>query len=301
MSKKKTHEEFLEDVKSVFGDEVEVIGKYTGNKNKILVKYKKCGHIDMKAPIKLLAGQGCGKCKGKSISKSKTKNTDEYKKDLISNGITYIEVLGEYTGVKNKIFVRNKKCNHKYFANANNILHGSGCPICHGIKDTKLFAEEIEKRYPGEYKIIGEYVNNRTPIRVVHKCGYEWEVIPKDLMRDIRCPNCITSKGELFIIQYLKTHQIQFEREYWFDDCRDKNPLPFDFMIIINGEKRLIEFDGVQHFRDKKSIYSSECVIRHDKIKNEYCEIKGIKLLRIPYWWLRTDKILHELDKFCSE
>lgn len=179
-------------------------------------------------------------------------------------------------------------------------MAGSGCPVCHGMKDTKKFSEQIEEKYPNEYEVIGEYINNRTPILVKHKCGHEWEVIPKDLLRDIRCPKCIASKGELFIEKYLTERNIEHTPQYTIKECKDKNPLPFDFMININGEKRLIEFDGLQHFEKKESIYYNPTVSKHDEIKNNYCKNNGIKLLRIPYWWLRNDRIIKELDNFCS-
>lgn len=46
-----------------------------------------------------------------------------------------------------------------------------------------------------------------------------------------------------------------------------------------------IEFDGEQHYIDKGSFNTSlEYVQHHDRIKNTYCNVKGIVLLRIPYW-----------------
>lgn len=85
--KRKTDEQFKKEINDIYGNTLEVLGKYKNNKEKILVKYKKCGHSEMKAPIKLLAHQGCGKCKGKSISISKTKTKERYEKDLRGKGI----------------------------------------------------------------------------------------------------------------------------------------------------------------------------------------------------------------------
>lgn len=298
MSKRKTTEEFKNEVYDKFGDSIEILGEYKTNRDKILVKFKECGHEGYKAPSKILAGQRCAKCAGKRIARSKIKTTEQFKKDLTKNNINYIEVISEYKGVKYKIEVLNKKCNHVYSALPGNILRGAGCPVCHGFKDTNKFIEQINHKYPEEYEIIGEYINNKTPILVRHKCGYEWEVIPKDLMRDIRCPKCIMSKGELFISKYLEENKIDFKPQYRFKECRDVLELPFDFMVNIKGQLKLIEFDGSQHFGEKSSKYRTPKVKIHDEIKNKFCKDNNIPLLRIPYWWLRNDRIIKELDKF---
>jgi len=98
MSNKKTLEEFKREVFNVFGGNAEVIGEYINNKTKILVKFNCCGNEEYKIPTKLLIGQGCSKCTGKRISKSKT--TEQYKKDLLLKGIDYIEVIGQYKSSK---------------------------------------------------------------------------------------------------------------------------------------------------------------------------------------------------------
>ena len=296
MSVKKTKEQFI---KELADDNVEVLGEYISLHHKILVRYKDCGHQEEKKPIKLLRGQRCGQCRGKAISKSKTKSNEQFQKDLISKGITNITLVGEYLGVKHKVTVLNSDCGHVYQAMAGNVLNGVGCPVCHGNKDTQGFIDVINNKYPNEYVVLGKYVNNRTKIQVQHKCGHKWEVIPKDLLRDIRCPKCMMSKGEHYIMNFLTKHNVTFTPQYKFDDCKDKQPLPFDFMIEVKGEIRLIEFDGSHHY--KKTMYQNDKVLIHDEMKNRYCHDKGIKLLRIPYWWLRNDRIDRELKAFIDK
>ena len=72
MSKRKTINEFKNEIKQIFGDKVEVLGNYVNSQTKILVRFTECGHEEMKTPTKLLTGQECGKCKGKRISRIKT-------------------------------------------------------------------------------------------------------------------------------------------------------------------------------------------------------------------------------------
>lgn len=60
----------------------------------------------------------------------------------------------------------------------------------------------------------------------------------------------------------------------------------FDFEIILNNNKILLEFDGKQHFLPDGNIFTEEKVLsiqKNDKKKNEYCLNNNIILLRIPY------------------
>ena len=299
MSKKKTHEEFETEMMQIHGDEVILLTKYETNKTKVTVKYKSCGHIDQKMPTKLLIGQSCGICRAKRVSKTKTNTTEYYLGRLKQNGVN-VTLLSEYTGLKNKVTLINNNCGHCYEAQAGNVVRGAGCPVCHGMKDTAEFKKQIEEKYPSEYEILGEYINNKTRIKVKHKCGHEWLVTPKSLLRAKTCPKCILSKGEAFISDYLTAKNAVFETQYKFDDCRNKNPLPFDFAVFVNGEIKLIEFDGGQHFG--KSNYwgkqNKSDILMRDNIKNNYCNEKNIPLLRIPYWWLRTERIKQEITNF---
>lgn len=304
MSKKKTHEEFLKELKEKNDNQIEVLEEYGGLHKKIKVIFLECGHIREMKPAKLLAGQGCGNkdCRGKRISFVKISNTTKPKKDEFKR-LGY-ELISEYEGTSRMITVKNNKCGHIYTANASNILNGSGCPKCHGFKTTDEFAKEVMKIHGEEYEVIGEYINNRTTVKMIHKnCGKEFNAYPKIILNRKCCPVCYLSTGETLINEFLMKRGIKYQRQYKFDDCRNKNPLPFDFAIFHNDKIKLIEFDGQQHYgqsnywgKDKNSSYSK--VKEHDKIKNDYCMSKKIDLLRIPYWWARNNKIDIELEKF---
>ncbi|MFD2824541.1 hypothetical protein ACFS5M_12735 [Lacinutrix iliipiscaria] len=88
------------------------------------------------------------------------------------------------------------------------------------------------------------------------------------------------SSLELFTYKLLYDRNIKFEMQKTFDDCRSKNPLPFDFYLPqINT---IIELDGKQHdSQDKNNLYYSEHTQKHDRIKNKYCKDKKIRLIRI--------------------
>ena len=104
----------------------------------------------------------------------------------------------------------------------------------------------------------------------------------------------IESLGEKRIRIYLENNSILFEKQKWFPDCRDRNPLPFDF--YLQKYNLLIEYDGRQHFEETDYFtYPLEITQHHDQIKNNYCLTNGIHLIRIPYWnYNKIEEILEQ-------
>lgn len=108
------------------------------------------------------------------------------------------------------------------------------------------------------------------------------------------CPNCQKkSNGEAKIEEILKSNKIEYIREFWFDDCRNILPLPFDFYLPTFN--CVIEFQGEHHYRpvifhqkrtEQHKIEAEYRFIeqqKRDKIKKDYCKEKGIYLLEISY------------------
>lgn len=104
-------------------------------------------------------------------------------------------------------------------------------------------------------------------------------------------------------LSYLKETKIidDYSREYKFEECRDRDRLPFDFVVINEGKKGIIEFDGKPHFvptcfwslegaiergyKDTKEAAEKEFekTRKHDFMKNEFSKRNKIPLLRIKY------------------
>lgn len=95
---------------------------------------------------------------------------------------------------------------------------------------------------------------------------------------------CIRSKGEFQIEQLLKEHNINFQREYSFENLKDKLNLRFDFAIFNNKNELLglIEYQGEQHYCKSNGFYSED-LIKHDKMKIDFCNKNNIKLKHIIY------------------
>ena len=104
---------------------------------------------------------------------------------------------------------------------------------------------------------------------------------------------CLQSKGEAIIEKILKDNDIQYIKEYGFEDLigNKGGKLRFDFAIFYNNQlSLLIEVDGKQHYTGPEATWtqthSLEEIIRYDKLKNEYCLTHNIPLKRIPYFLL---------------
>ena len=110
----------------------------------------------------------------------------------------------------------------------------------------------------------------------------------------ISCGLCNNkSRGNNKIYDILSSHNIEYEPEKVFKNCRDKRLLPFD--CYIPSLNICIEYQGEHHYVDtyhnthRSSGQSLQCTKRHDRIKRYFCEKHDIRLITIKY--TRYDKI----------
>ena len=91
------------------------------------------------------------------------------------------------------------------------------------------------------------------------------------------------SYNEKNILNLLKNANMHGGVQVKFEQCKDKLPLPFDFII---ENKYIIEYDGQQHFKGV-SIWGGDEQLSltraHDLIKNKFCFDNNIPIIRIPY------------------
>lgn len=120
----------------------------------------------------------------------------------------------------------------------------------------------------------------------------------------IGCPYCfdtkkfVFSKGEKAVENALQDLGITYLPQYTFPDCKDKNTLPFDF--YLPDLNKCIEYDGQHHFypvafngiSEEHAKENHLITVKHDEIKNEYCENNNIELLRIPYYNFKDVEVM---------
>lgn len=298
MSKTKTHEEYVQEVKEV-NPNIEVLEKYIGANKEIKHKCLICGNEWNVKPDTILHGFGCGKCAARSRGFKERKTHEQYITELALVNPN-IEPLEEYQTNMTKILHKCKVDGYEWMTTPINLLAGRKCPVCskptrltHEIYLAKLQANHIQ------VEPIESCINAHT--KILHKClrcGNEWMSTPNNILAKNGCPSCSSSMGEVRVREWLDGHNIRYEIQKRFDDCRDKKPLPFDF--YLPDHNICIEYDGQQHFNPyafhkdgaKEAEERFEITKIHDRIKNEYCKNKGIRLIRIPY----NNSIKNQLD-----
>lgn len=241
-------------------------------------------------PSRALQGQGCKKCHGARIRRSKTRTHEWYIGEVDRKGLQ-IKVLGEYSGVQTKIEHICLKHNVTWMASPENVLNGRGCQMCRdekisakNSKPYEQYVEELQSVNP-DIECIGEYSIATRP--ALHRCkidGHTWMNLPSQILGGRGCPVCGTSHGERQVRLWLETHNILYEEQKTFDGCKDIKCLPFDFYLPIL--RCAIEYDGEQHYRPVDFFGGEEGFKNrqlHDKIKTQYCDDNGIRLIRIPY------------------
>ena len=200
--RKKTHEQFVQEVFELVKNEYTVIGKYSKALKEIEIKHNKCQHIWKISPANFLSGHRCAKCFGKFKKTQKQFVTEVY--DLV--GHEYI-VVGEYVNTNTKIKMKHIRCNDIFEVKPFSFLQGTGCPKCNGkfLKTQKQFIAEVHDLVGKEYSVLSEYTGANDYISMKHnECGYVYNIFPSSFLWGNRCPKCSVIKRSKKI---KKTHE----------------------------------------------------------------------------------------------
>ncbi|PGT15174.1 zinc-ribbon domain-containing protein [Bacillus cereus] len=128
----------------------------------------------------------------------KKKTNDEFLYEMYQVWETRLSILTNYEFSNKNLKVKCNTCLFEWYARPTNLLKGVGCPVCSGKrrKTTSDFIKELESVSGDEYQILGNYINNKTPIEIKHViCGYVWRVRPLDFLnKGNRCPVCVAKR-----------------------------------------------------------------------------------------------------------
>lgn len=306
MPKTKTQQQVEKEVFDLVGNEFTLLGQYIGANEKVLMRHNKCGYEwEVKYSNFKNNGSRCPKCNGCQL-----KTTEQYKKEVLDLVGNQYMVTGEYINSRTPIKMIHKTCSQEIAITPNNFLRGARCVHCFGnsMKDTATFKDEVAVNFP-DYEVIGEYQGNKTPIQMFHKpCGTAWKVTPNNLLRGYGCPTCASSKGEKGVRDYLTRNGYIFSEQHTFPDFRFIKELPFDFAVFNDDQSLLclIEFDGEFHFKPARfkrhdNVARFKVGKQRDLIKDQYCLLHGIPLIRIPFYQSEYLESLLRMNLFYAE
>lgn len=275
---KKTHAEFVEQMKIINGD-VEVIGQYNNCEEKIKVKCKVCGYEWFATPNSLLQGHGCRKCHFVNLGEKRTIKHEDFIKRLkeINPNVTILE---NYTKANDPIHAKCLKCGYEWISKPSVLLSGHGCRLC-GIKKQSDSTRKSQIEFENELKdinpyiiVIGQYENNNTKLQVkCAKCGCVWENSPGNLLSGRGCPRCTrylhTSFPEQTVYYYI--HSVFNDAVSGYKELFDNN---MELDIYIPSIKTGIEYDG-------RAWHTSKDSYIREKNKYSICKKNNVKLIRI--------------------
>ena len=300
---RKIHEKFILQMQKTNKD-IEILSKYEKDNIKVKCRCKICGFEWMATPSNLLQRKGCRMCHFNKLHNIKVKSHGQFIKELYEIN-KHIKVLGEYTGMQNKVDCECLIHNEVFSMTGGHLLEGkTGCSECikirlhlGGLKSHEQFATELYL-ISNEIEIIGVYNGAKEKIEVrCKKCGHIWSPVASSLLCGSGCPCCKRSKGEEKIERYLIKNNIEFEYQKKFYNLRNTLPLSYDF--YLPDLNLLIEYQGQFHDGTasmvNKDLYFERQQI-NDKLKREYANNNNYNLLEI--WYYDYKNIESILDKF---
>lgn len=286
------------------------LGSNQKNKFKCLI----CNHEWITTTLYVINGiSGCPDCGKKKATNTIKHNitSDDFRKKVYKKYEDKITVIGEYISANSRIDAECNICGYKWKPYAKNLISGYGCYNCScknkGINMRKthdIFIEEINKIHNGKISILSEYKTGLDKIEVkCNVCGNEWISNTSRTLLRRGCSKCNFSKGENLISNILNELKINYIEQYTFDELKtEDNGIPiFDFALFDenNNIKKVIEYDGVQHFTAIKKWGGIKRLERQQKIdsfKDNYCIKNNICMIRIPYTDLKIINIKYLKD-----
>jgi len=261
---------------------------YLGSSKKITISCKEHGDFKQ-TPSSHLSGRGCPKCgRGDNyklsvsefINRSKSQHGNKYDYSNVDyiNINTEVEIICTSHG--------------KFLQRPDFHMRGSGCPKCSIIEVHKKQIKPKDDFIKDSVSVHGNlydyskvnYLNSKTKVIITCIKHGDFLQTPNNHLRGNGCPNCNSSKGELFVKKYLKENNIEFIQQHTFENLKIKRRLKCDF--FLPKKNVIIEYNGIQHYISKKQFGGKEGLKRtqkSDNLKRLFCSENGINLLEIKF------------------
>ena len=293
-SRRLTTEQFVEKAIAVHGDKYDYSKTvYVLSDQKVIIHCKTCSEDFQQTPNGHLDGRGCTACGINKRSVAQRKKQIIFLADIerVHPG-KFDTSQVNYINDKTKVDLKCLQCGNEFSALPNNLLSGNGCTPCSIVrrgesrtKTTEQFVKKANEIHNERYDYSETvYVKAKVKCTIIcNMCRRKFEQNPDAHLQGRGCPFCRESSGERTIERVLKGMGIEYERQKKFEDCKNVMPLPFDFFVAGKG---CIEFNGEQHYRVVPywgGEAKFEMIQLRDAIKHNYCVLKNIPFLVIPY------------------
>jgi hypothetical protein len=300
---KMTTEKFIERCSIVHDNFYDYsVTQYESYQSPVQIICPKHGQFSQR-PAKHLTGMKCKKCAYEQ-RKTRLKTTKGFIVDAQKvHGNKYDYTRVNYINDNEKIEIVCKKHGSFWQRPSDHLRNKAGCPKCKGekiillrTKPVQTFVKQAQEVHGNKYDYSKvAYKNTHTKVCIVcPKHGEFWQKPNAHISSQQGCPACKESKGERQIRLWLEEKQIQYIPQQKFTECINNEtncPLRFDF--YLPNHNTCIEFDGKQHFKEGIGILMNGRYVftftdwkklsMKDAIKNQYCNERGIKLIRIAY------------------
>jgi len=297
-----------DDVESAFSERgFELRSTYVNCKTKMDVWCFNCNNLFQSTWSNFKTGHGCRNCANILNGHSKRKSVNEIACYFEDKGWTLL-YPEQYKNNSSKLDVICDK-NHETTKTYSDFKQGKGCIECKKISMSMLHRLPIKKAHAIAKKarlrlLTEDYINMKVDVLFeCIECNFQFETCLDSIhSKGTGCPRCKCSQGERFLMNYFEKHEIGNKREKKFKDCKDIRPLPFDAYFVLDDIERVIEIDGIQHFKPVGMFGGEEALDRNYRIdtkKSLYCYNNGMSLLRISY--LDLENLDDIMDDFISQ
>lgn len=315
VTRKWTHEEYVEKINELFDGNIVVLGHYKNMNTKILHKCNKHNYEYMMNPIHALRRQGCKLCGYEITSEKRTKPLDVFLKQLHEKrGNEYSYISGYINSSTNATFRHNMADGtyHDFVMTPNSMISSKyNCPCCSGYQVYKGYNDFNTKRPELEQYLVdyqdGYKYTEWSSEELEWKCPSCGNIMKKKISYiskyGVTCPRC--DDGYSYPNKFIYNSLLQIEnqldvldREYRPDWCKykykDKNCYGiYDIYFEKNNKKFVIEMDGGLGHGNRSYTNSKtnrDELIFRDKEKDRLASEHNIKVIRIDCNYETNDR-----------
>ena len=264
-------------------------GKYVNARTNIEAYCSIHNYTWFPKPYNLLSGYGCPLCGKEKSVKKRRKSVDDILKDLkIKHPTSHIiSDVSDIVNTTSNITMKCEICGCEWTTSIMNLTKNNNttdCPECAKIRVANSCRKTLDdlKREVSlmdtTVEPIADYINTHSPVLCrckIHTNTTFYQIPTTILNGSNSCPKCTIYKHEKIMLDVLEKYNLKYTPQKTFEDCRDKNKLPFD--AFLDDYNTAIEYDGEGHYfpipryKGDDGVYSFERAKLHDEIKNRYC------------------------------